>query len=232
MSWQRDDEDDEYNAVDDEMHDGAPDDAADELIGMMVGMGNLVSDADKLRAFQSVCGFDEAQARFYLDASSWNVDIAVSSFFANAERAAEPELLAFHCTNLDIDAPRLEGLEPGQELMHTWNLRNTGLAPWPAGTYVSWVDGETFGADSVIQLEREVAPSEDIPLTVALRVPEHVDSLSIFGRWRMFLPDHTAFGDPIQVIVAFGPPHHVEFDLRHAGGHGSGHRADDGPVPM
>ena len=54
-----------------------------------------MSNADKdnmLAQFQSITGLDDAErASFFLEASNWNVDLAISSFFDDPAGAIAPE---------------------------------------------------------------------------------------------------------------------------------------------
>lgn len=208
MSWARgaeSDHEDNYNAanMDDDGGGGDGDGGmADELVGMMIGMGSLATDAEKLQAFQSVCGFDEAQARFYLDASSWNLDMAVSAFFAaTAEQAAQLE--EFHATVLGTSAES-HNVGRGEPFTHEWQLRNTGLQAWPTGSYLNLIDGHAMSGQVVV-LDRDVAPNEDI--TVSLQLAAPTDLLGhVFGIWRLHLPTQEPFGEPMRVGLFTSAP--------------------------
>ena len=123
-------------------------DPADELVGFMLGMGSVSDNKEeKMRTFQSVCGFDEEQALFYLEANSWNVDLAVSSFFANQQAA--PVVIEYHLAAMATDHNQTQTVEGGEVFSKSWKLANTGTRAWPTGCYVSLHTGDPHGAQPI-----------------------------------------------------------------------------------
>ncbi|KNC52193.1 uncharacterized protein AMSG_01019, partial [Thecamonas trahens ATCC 50062] len=170
-------------------------DPADELVGFMLGMGSVSDNKEeKMRTFQSVCGFDEEQALFYLEANSWNVDLAVSSFFANQQAA--PVVIEYHLAAMATDHDQTQTVEGGEVFSKSWKLANTGTRAWPTGCYVSLHTGDPHGAQP-IELPGEVPAGADVDFSLQFEAPAEPGVYT--AAWRMYLPNGQPFGDYLHV---------------------------------
>ena len=192
-------------------------DPADELVGYMTAMGGLSDNKEeKIRLFQSVCGFNEEQAVFYLEASSWNVDMALAAAF---DAQKEPEAHEYHVSAQANDNDVTRDVSAGSSFDKEWTLGNTGVQAWPQGCYVSLMSGMPHGASSV-ELPDSVPPGASVDFSLSFTAP--LEPGSYVATWSMYLPDGTAFGDSMRVIFQVAGGSSLSFGGGGFGGGGFG----------
>jgi len=79
-------------------------------------------------------------------------------------------------------------MPPGTPITKIWLLKNSGDAPWPAGTKMTFVGGDQMSTDALVPLARQTAvqPGEEVDVAVEMLAPqEHGRYL---GYWRLVGP--------------------------------------------
>ena len=99
----------------------------------------------------------------------------------------------------DVTLPDGVTIEVERPYTKTWRFRNTGSCPWPAETYVTWIDeaplhpGGEINPSLAYRLGRVVNPGEVIDVSV--RIVHWGDGPALVRGLYMFaLPDGTTFG--------------------------------------
>ncbi|MBI2305296.1 MAG: peptidoglycan DD-metalloendopeptidase family protein [Chloroflexi bacterium] len=89
-------------------------------------------------------------------------------------------------------------VSPGQALVKTWRMRDTGGTTWGSGYQLAFVSGEQMGAPSAVNVPT-TAPGSTADISVNLTAPstegQHV------GRWQLRNPSGTYFGPVIWIII-------------------------------
>jgi pimeloyl-ACP methyl ester carboxylesterase len=98
----------------------------------------------------------------------------------------------------DITIPDGTVVSPGQALVKTWRMRNTGRSTWGSGYQLAFVGGEQMGAPSAVNVPT-TAPGQQVDISVNLTAPasggNHV------GYWQLRNPQGTYFGPKLWVKV-------------------------------
>lgn len=98
----------------------------------------------------------------------------------------------------DITIPDGTIISPGQSLVKTWRVRNTGTTTWDSGYQLVFVNGEKMGAPSAVTVPA-TSPGQEINLSINLTAPstsgEHA------GYWRLRNPQGTFFGPTLSVKI-------------------------------
>ncbi|CAG1011518.1 partial Thermophilic serine proteinase, partial [Anaerolineae bacterium] len=89
-------------------------------------------------------------------------------------------------------------VSPGQSLIKTWRLRNTGTTTWDVGYQLVFISGEQMNAPSAVDVPN-TAPGSTADISINLTAPtsqgEHT------GYWRLRNPQGTYFGLKIRVKI-------------------------------
>lgn len=88
----------------------------------------------------------------------------------------------------------------GQTINKWWRMRNTGTSTWNAGYRLVFVGGDRMNALDSVSLPRDVAPGEEVDISVNMTAPSSGGSYR--GNWRMRNAQGTYFGDPIWVKIS------------------------------
>jgi hypothetical protein len=149
---------------------------------------------------------------------------------------------AFILTGEATDAAELDSAEltssyslaPGETVLHTWRVKNTGTGRWQDGYTAMFVDGFQMGAAERLSFS-ETGPGETVDITVELTAPRlaigHYHSV-----WRLQNRDGVHFGPQLnaQVQVSYprAPIYRGIIDYqgcrRGIGRYGLGHLTDPG----
>lgn len=105
----------------------------------------------------------------------------------------------------DMKAPPV--VLPGQDFTKGWRVRNSGTCTWPADYRLAYVSGNRIEAamgGTSVSLGKEVAPGEEIDLSVNLRAPQVYGTFQ--GFWKMQDEHARNFGEVIWVGVQVPNP--------------------------
>ena len=98
----------------------------------------------------------------------------------------------------DITIPDGTVVSPGQALVKTWRVGNTGTTTWGSGYQLVFIGGEQMGAPSAVSIP-STAPGQEANLTVNLTAP--ADDGDHTGYWQLRNPQGTFFGDKLRVSI-------------------------------
>lgn len=92
----------------------------------------------------------------------------------------------------DVNIPDDTVFAPGQSFTKTWRISNTGQTTWTTGYGLLFIDGDLLGAEATVPLPEEVAPGEQVDISVDMIAPETVGSYISY--WKLKTPDGKIFG--------------------------------------
>ncbi|MDQ3702406.1 MAG: N-acetylmuramoyl-L-alanine amidase, partial [Chloroflexota bacterium] len=149
-------------------------------------------------------------------------------FLTNAEEAARlatPSFQRFAAQGIAAGVARYLGTEedaqfvadvtlgdgadviPGEALVKTWRVRNTGATTWGAGYRLTFHDGDALGGPSSLPLPLgAVVPGAEVDVSVPLVAGAEHAGRSVTGQWQLQSPDGGPFGDRLWVSVRAGAP--------------------------
>lgn len=121
--------------------------------------------------------------------------------------AAPPDPNCARASLISENPPDDVILRPGEYFWKTWTLQNTGTCTWTTAYKLIFESGELMGGLMSYQLPDDVAPDEQIDVTIYLQAPATKGTFT--GYWRLQSPWATNFGvgsydEPIyaQVVVS------------------------------
>jgi hypothetical protein len=184
---------------------------ADDLISLFSKI--TTNDHDALVAqFSRVLQVDTSVATFFLEASSWNVEMAVHNYLASTQGYAEGPRAGHSMVTPLTEPPQAAfagDLAPwqtraflgGTRLPIRLRFQNTGREAWPHDTFVVHVDGDRLGGVSEIAVG-PLAPQQQVEVLLVLLVPQ-AEGTHI-GSWRLACRAGY-FGEPVYMIVNSSP---------------------------
>ncbi len=89
-------------------------------------------------------------------------------------------------------------VSPGQSLVKTWRMQNTGTSTWGSGYQLAFISGEQMGAPDAVDVPT-TPPGGTVDLSVNLTAPTSPGQYQ--GYWRLRNPNGTYFGDTIWVKI-------------------------------
>jgi hypothetical protein len=92
----------------------------------------------------------------------------------------------------DVNIPDGTVFSPGEAFEKVWRIQNSGTTTWTETYTLVFVDGDLMGAESKILLDQEVAPGEQVEVSVPMVAPETAGTYT--GYWKMTTADSTLFG--------------------------------------
>lgn len=98
----------------------------------------------------------------------------------------------------DVTIPDNTVVKGGTGLIKTWRLRNTSTCAWGPNTVLGFVEGQQMGAPDHV-LVPTVAVNASIDVSVPFTAP--VQSGTYTSTWRLRMPDGTAFGNYVYVVI-------------------------------
>ncbi len=105
----------------------------------------------------------------------------------------------------EINAPQNSLLPNGAAFVKTWNIKNAGTCPWSPQFSLVLAGGDPMGLAASYPLGSQVAPGENVNLSIALTAPGFPGAHQ--GNWFLRSPDGETFGvgpnasTPFQVII-------------------------------
>ncbi|MBC7233442.1 MAG: peptidoglycan DD-metalloendopeptidase family protein [Chloroflexi bacterium] len=105
----------------------------------------------------------------------------------------------------DVTLPDGSVVPPGQALVKTWRVRNSGTSTWGPGYQLAFIGGDQMGAPNSVNLPRSVAPGEEVDISVNMTAPSTGGSYQ--GNWQMRNAQGVYFGDRmwVRISVPSGP---------------------------
>jgi hypothetical protein len=104
------------------------------------------------------------------------------------------DLLAF---SADVTIPDGTEMDPGEAFTKTWRVRNDGTTTWTTDYTFAFLGGAQMGAPDAVPLTQEVAPGQEVEISVNFVAPQ--ESGTVRSNWEM----RNAVGEffPIAVYV-------------------------------
>jgi len=99
----------------------------------------------------------------------------------------------------DVTIPEKSQLNPGTEFTKIWRIRNESESPLPSGCSVRFKKGDNLGGLNAIVSLNELAPRQEIDLSINLVAPS--DPGRYRGVWRLTGPFGKHFGPPLAVDI-------------------------------
>lgn len=113
---------------------------------------------------------------------------------------------AVSCTNdskfvQDVSVPDNTHFAANTPFVKTWRIRNTGTCTWDGAYQFRFIEGESMGAPSGVEIGGTVAPNGTVDVSVSFTSPSTAGTHR--SRWRVFAPDGTPFGQKpyVQIVV-------------------------------
>jgi len=97
----------------------------------------------------------------------------------------------------DVSLPDGSVVSPGASISKTWRLRNTGNIPWPAGSRIVHVGGDSLGLPAAGIAVDPVEPGHIVDVTVPLIAPSRPGR--VVGYFRIMTADNQRFGHRIWI---------------------------------
>lgn len=116
----------------------------------------------------------------------------------------------------DVTIPDNTQLKPGEGFVKTWRLRNAGSCTWTTGYALAFAGGEIMGAPAAVALPRNVAPGEEVDVSVTLTAPTRDGTFR--GNYLLRNASNVLFGlgsgnKPFWVQVRVNQPGALGFDF-------------------
>jgi hypothetical protein len=103
----------------------------------------------------------------------------------------------------DVTVPDDTEMEPGQDFIKTWRLRNTGSCDWESGYALNFVAGDQMGAPASVPVPPTAAGST-VDVSVEMTAPD--DPGTYRSNWRMQSDEGTVFGSQVYVRIVVPEP--------------------------
>ena len=157
-----------------------------------------------IQEFSKVFQVNEYVARFYLEVSQWNIEMAVQNYLESQlesttfiQKDSLPMISKPEAKFTGDLAPwQTRSFQPGTNLPIRLIIQNTGSTPWPLDTQLVFVDGEQMTHLNNIPVSAN--PSNSVEIILTLCVPDKEGSH--LGSWRLVC-SAGYFGEPIFMIV-------------------------------
>lgn len=106
----------------------------------------------------------------------------------------------------DVNFPDGSVVKPGEQIVKTWRLQNTGKTTWTKDYAILYLEGALYGKDNqlMFKLPAEVKPGEYADLSVPFTAPASPGSYSSY--WKLYNASGFVFGDAFSVKISVGEP--------------------------
>lgn len=99
---------------------------------------------------------------------------------------------------VDVSVPDGTQMQPGQDFVKTWKIKNSGTCTWRAGYTLVFAYGEKMSG--VAQpLTADVLPGEEAEVSVQFKAPAKAGEYRSY--WRMANANGSAFGENVYVFI-------------------------------
>ncbi|MBN1303035.1 MAG: hypothetical protein JXA13_01265 [Anaerolineales bacterium] len=101
----------------------------------------------------------------------------------------------------DVNVYDLTVIQPGQDFIKTWRIKNIGACTWGAGYVVAYADYAYKMDGQAAAIDQVVEQGEEIEVSVQFKAP--TESGEYLSAWRMVNPAGTPFGETffVKIIV-------------------------------
>ena len=99
----------------------------------------------------------------------------------------------------DVTIPDGTDLEPGEEFVKTWRIKNAGTTTWTISYSLVFISGDKMGDVTSVALKGNVAPNETVDISVDLVAPSKTGKFR--GYWKMLNAAGQYFNDSIYVEI-------------------------------
>jgi uncharacterized repeat protein (TIGR01451 family) len=105
----------------------------------------------------------------------------------------------------DVTIPDGISIQPGEEFIKTWRLRNTGTTTWTTDYKLVFEGGDLMGAVQYVSLDTTVPPNETVDISVPMAAP--LDGGAKRDYWRMRNSSGLRFGHTVwvEIFVPYTP---------------------------
>jgi hypothetical protein len=90
-------------------------------------------------------------------------------------------------------------MNPGQEFVKTWKVKNTGSCTWTRGYQVMWSYGDNRMGGQATALTGDVLPGDEVEISLALKAPLTPGTYS--GYWILRNNNGFTFGQRLSVVI-------------------------------
>lgn len=99
----------------------------------------------------------------------------------------------------DVSVPDGTQMNPGQEFVKTWRVKNTGTCTWTRGYQIMWSYGDNRMSGQATALTSDVPPGEEVEISLTLKAPITPGTYS--GYWILRNNNGFTFGQRLSVII-------------------------------
>ncbi len=99
----------------------------------------------------------------------------------------------------DVSVPDGTQMNPGQEFVKTWRVKNTGTCTWTRGYQIMWSYGDHRMGGQATALTDDVPPGQEVEISLTLKAP--TDSGTYNGYWVLRNNNGFTFGQRLSVII-------------------------------
>lgn len=99
----------------------------------------------------------------------------------------------------DVSVPDGMQMNPGQEFVKTWRVKNTGTCAWTRGYQIMWSYGDNRMGGQATALTGDVLPGDEADISLTLKAPLTPGTYS--GYWILRNNNGFTFGKPLFVII-------------------------------
>jgi hypothetical protein len=107
--------------------------------------------------------------------------------------------LGYDLTTVDVNVPDNTVMNPGQDFIKTWKVKNTGSCPWGAGYVLDYGGYENEMDGQFIALTEVIQPGQEVDVSVQFKAP---DEAGIYvSAWTMENPQGVPFPEIVFVKI-------------------------------
>jgi hypothetical protein len=93
---------------------------------------------------------------------------------------------------LDVSIPDGTILEPGEEFIKIWRIRNAGTCEWTNNYTIEWFSGDALGISNHVEIIHSVLPDETVEIAVDMMAPLQEGVFQ--SNWKICDPAMVCFG--------------------------------------
>ena len=93
---------------------------------------------------------------------------------------------------IDVTIPDDMVMQPGQNFIKTWRLKNNGTCTWTQQYSVAFFSSELMGAPASVPMPKDVPPGQTVDVSVEMVAPQEAGTFQ--GNWKLRNASKTWFG--------------------------------------
>ena len=119
----------------------------------------------------------------------------------NAEGTLEPlcDSLSYNAATVDVNVADNTVMNPGQDFIKTWKVKNNGSCPWGAGYVLAYAGYANQMSGQFIALTEVVQPGQEVELSVQFNAPDAAGEY--LSAWTMRNPAGVTFPEIVFVKI-------------------------------